>query len=161
DFNGSDSFSYSIDDGQGGSAQAVVSITINPVNDNPTAVDDSFTTDEGVQTVIPISDLLANDPDPDGDSPPFLAAGGGVNATVAVKGTDVVFTPSPDFNGEGSFTYAVQDGQGGFAFATVMVTVNPVADAPVANDDSGTTAQGVALSIPASDLLANDTDADG
>lgn len=161
DFNGSDSFTYVVDDGQGGTAVGTVSITVNPVDDGPSVVDDSFTTDEDVALVIPIADLLANDVDPDGELPTFLAAGGGINGTVKVEGENVVFTPSADFNGTASFTYAVEDGAGGFAFAKVTVSVNPIADAPVANDDSATTEEGTSLTIPASTLLANDTDADG
>ena len=42
--------------------------------------------------------------------------------------------------------------------ATVTITVTPVNDAPVANDDSATVDEGAAITI---DLAANDTDADG
>jgi VCBS repeat-containing protein len=161
DFNGSDSFTYVVDDGQGGTAIGTVSITVNPVDDGPSVVDDSFSTDEDVSLTIPIADLLSNDVDPDGELPTFLAAGGAVNGTVKVQGDNVIFTPSADFNGTASFEYAVQDSSGGVAFANVTVSVNPIADAPVANDDSATTEEGTPLTIPASSLLANDTDADG
>src|SRR5262249_9440962 len=45
-YNGTDSFSYTVSDGHGGTATANVNVTINSVNDNPVAVDDSATTDE-------------------------------------------------------------------------------------------------------------------
>ncbi len=53
-------------------------------------------------------------------------------------------TPAPtsvtrriaNFFGGDSFTYTVGDGNGGFDTATVSVTVTPVPDAPVANDDN-------------------------
>ena len=41
-YNGPDSFTYSISDGNGGSDTATVSITVTPVNDAPNAVDDSL-----------------------------------------------------------------------------------------------------------------------
>jgi hypothetical protein len=50
------------------------------------------------------------------------------------------------------------DGNGGTDTATVTVTVGPVNDAPVANDDVATTNEDVAVSIQ---VLANDTDPDG
>src|SRR6185503_7607550 len=37
DYNGSDSFTYQVDDGKGGTATATVSLTINPINDTPVA----------------------------------------------------------------------------------------------------------------------------
>jgi VCBS repeat-containing protein len=161
DFSGVDTFTYTLSDGNGGTALGTATIVVDSVNDDPTSGDDAFTTNEDVAAVIPIADLLANDGDIDGDLPTFVAAGGGVNGTVEVVGDTVVFTPAPDFNGTGSFEYAVQDGNGGFAFASVTVTVDPVADAPVANNDAVSTEQGVPLTVPASSLLANDTDADG
>jgi len=50
DFNGSDSFTYVANDGQVDSAAATATITINPVNDAPVAVDDSTSTDEDTQS---------------------------------------------------------------------------------------------------------------
>jgi hypothetical protein len=38
DFNGSDSFNFTVNDGRGGQATATISITVNPVNDPPVAV---------------------------------------------------------------------------------------------------------------------------
>ena len=46
DYNGPDSFTYTIGDGNGGSATATVSITVTSVNDAPVANDDAATTVE-------------------------------------------------------------------------------------------------------------------
>ncbi|MEF1204036.1 Ig-like domain-containing protein, partial [Vibrio owensii] len=69
----------------------------------------------------------------------------------------LVFTPAEDFNGEATITYVVTDGELTDE-ATVSVTVNPVNDAPVANDDSTTTDEDTPATI---DVLPNDTDVDG
>ena len=61
---GTDTFSYQIDDSQGGTDTAVVTITITCVNDNPVAVDDSATTNENTAVSI---NVLANDFDVDLD----------------------------------------------------------------------------------------------
>mgnify|MGYP003311649521 CR=1 FL=1 len=49
------------------------------------------------------------------------------------------YTPNADFNGSDTFTYIISDGNGGSDTAMVTVTVNPVNDAPVAEDDTATT----------------------
>src|SRR5205085_1407752 len=46
DFNGTDRFTYTIYDGRGYSAEASVTVTVNPVNDAPVARDDSAALDE-------------------------------------------------------------------------------------------------------------------
>ncbi len=45
-YNGPDSFTYTVGDGNGGSATATVTVTVTGVNDGPVAVDDAATTAE-------------------------------------------------------------------------------------------------------------------
>src|SRR5262249_42923098 len=45
--------------------------------------------------------------------------------------------------------------------ATVTITVTPVNDPPVANNDAYTTAEDTPLTVAAPGVLANDTDVDG
>ena len=45
-FNGTDSFVYQVTDGNGGTAEATVDITVNSINDDPVAANDAFSTDE-------------------------------------------------------------------------------------------------------------------
>ncbi|MEL7264775.1 MAG: Ig-like domain-containing protein, partial [Planctomycetota bacterium] len=66
-YSGSDSFRYSLQDGNGGNATGTVNVTITPVNDAPTAVDDFFNSDFGERLDIDFADVLANDTDIDGD----------------------------------------------------------------------------------------------
>ncbi|WP_197433717.1 cadherin-like domain-containing protein, partial [Bradyrhizobium sp. CCH5-F6] len=87
------------------------------------------------------------------------------NGTVSFNAqtNTVTFTPTTGYTGAASFSYAIADGQGGTATATVSLTVNaPANQPPVANNDSGyNTTQNTALAIAASTLLANDTDPNG
>jgi hypothetical protein len=46
DYNGPDSFNFSVSDGRGGSATATISITVNPVNDAPVAVAKAASVDD-------------------------------------------------------------------------------------------------------------------
>jgi VCBS repeat-containing protein len=59
-FNGTDSFTYKANDGQADSAPATVTITVNPVNDPPAAVDDSYSTNEDTAPGIPPTGVLTN-----------------------------------------------------------------------------------------------------
>src|SRR5688572_32639223 len=65
----------------------------------------------------------------------------------------VTYTPDPDFNGTDTFDYTASDGNGGTDTATVTVTVDPVNDAPVAQDDAETTDEDTPVDI---DVLAKD-----
>ncbi|MBB06378.1 MAG: hypothetical protein CML03_12855 [Pseudooceanicola sp.] len=155
DFNGTDSISYTVSDGAGGTDTATVSITVNPVNDAPVAVDDDASGDEDTAITI---DVLANDTDVDGDTLSISAVGTPANGTAEVVDGKIVYTPNDDFNGTDTFTYTVSDGAGGSDTASVTVNVGDMNDAPVAVDDDASGDEDTAITI---DVLANDTDADG
>ena len=69
-FNGMESFTYEVTDGNGGSATATVNITVNSINDDPVAGNDAFSTDEDTaySATLGLDDLLQNDSDLDGDT---------------------------------------------------------------------------------------------
>ncbi|WP_244662571.1 tandem-95 repeat protein, partial [Vibrio owensii] len=134
---------------------AEVSVTVNPVNDAPIANDDSTATDEDTPVTI---DVLPNDTDVDGDTLTIVNASVPVEqGTVEIVDGKLVFTPAENFNGEATISYTVSDGALEDE-AEVSVTVNPVNDAPIANDDSTATDEDTPVTI---DVLPNDTDVDG
>ncbi len=154
-FNGSDSFTYTINDGTGLTDTATVSVTVTAVNDNPVANDDSATTEEDVAVTI---SLVANDTDIDGDSLSIESVGTASNGSVVNNGNGTVtYTPNAGFFGSDSFTYVVSDGSATDT-ATVRVTVTEVTNAPVAVDDTATVAEDSEVSVA---VLSNDSDADG
>ncbi len=163
DFNGSDSFTYTIVDGRGASTSGTVNVTVVPVNDAPVAAADGFATDEDVALTITAPGLLANDTDVDTEAADLSAlevtdpAGGTV--TVAENGS-LTYAPNPGFNGEDTFTYEVSDGALDSNAATVTIDVGPVNDAPVATGDTYTTDEDSTLTVPVAGVLANDTDED-
>ncbi|HGY9594266.1 TPA: Ig-like domain-containing protein, partial [Vibrio campbellii] len=153
-FNGEATISYTVSDGELEDS-AEVSVTVNPLNDAPVANDDSAATDEDTPVTI---DVLPNDTDIDGDTLTIVNASvPAEQGTVEIVDGKLVFTPAENFNGEATISYTVSDGALEDS-AEVSVTVNPVNDAPVANDDSAVTDEDTPVTI---DVLPNDTDVDG
>ncbi len=128
-FQGSDSLTFKVNDGELDSAVATVTITVEPVNDLPKANRDTLTVreDSPVATV----DVLANDTDPDGDKLLVVNATQGGYGSVTI-GTDstLAYAPGRNFSGTDMFMYTLSDGKGGTDKGTVSVTVEPVNDAP-------------------------------
>ena len=129
------SFNFSVQDSSGTFDVAPNTITFNvtAMNDVPVATPDTVTTAEDIPLTLPSIALLGNDTDVDGNLLSISSAQTPVGGTVAIVDGQVVFTPTPNYNGPASFTYTVIDGQGGRATATVSVNVTPVSDLPTAD----------------------------
>ena len=162
--NGEDAFRFVANDGVSDSAPATVTVTINPVNDPPVAQDDAATTDEDNAVAISV---LQNDIDPDGgvlsiDASTFPVTAPS-NGAVVIDGASILYTPNANFSGMDAFSYRVcNDGAPALCSAdaaTVTVTVNPINDPPVAQDDGPiATNVNTPVAIP---VLANDVEVDG
>ncbi|HRH01674.1 MAG TPA: Ig-like domain-containing protein [Bacteroidia bacterium] len=163
-YNGSDSFEYEVCDN--GTpvmcSSALVTLTVNPSNDAPAAVDDAVITNEDV--VLNGTSLLANDSDLDGhaltiNTTPLVNPIHG-NVLINIDGT-YTYTPSANYFGNDSFTYQICDNGVPVlcSSALVTVTINPVNDAPVAVADIASTDEDVVLN--GTTLLANDSDPEG
>src|SRR5882724_6714326 len=163
DYNGSDSFTYKANDGAADSNVATVSITVTAVNDAPVAHNDSLSGAEDTTFQIAAASLLGNDTDADHDALTIASVGPAAHGTVTLnQDGSVSYAPGSNYNGPDSFTYTVSDGHGGTSSAQVSLTVTPVNDPPVANNDSYHVVQGNTLTVNAvSGVLANDTDVDG
>ena len=161
EFSGPISFTYKASDGSLESNEATVTINVIDVNLAPVARDDSANTDEDKAVTIPV---LENDTD---DTPLDPAAVVITIIAVPADGTvsvdpvlgKVTYTPSADFYGSDSLQYTVAD-EGGLTsnVATVNITVDPVGDPVVANDDSFTGEEDTELT---GNVLDNDTNVDG
>ncbi len=152
-----ETFTYTVTDGNGNTDTATVTVTINGVNDDPNAVDDEGATDTpGGSVDIPV---LANDSDPESDPLTISEISDPTNGTVVDNGDGTVtYTPNdPTFVGEDTFTYTVDDGNGGTNTATVTVTVGDP-DQVYANDDVIVTDEDTAGEVVAT---ANDLDPQG
>jgi hypothetical protein len=117
-------------------------------------MDDTAGTAEDSPVII---DVLANDTDTEGDGLSVSHVTQGQNGSVVNNGSDVTYTPDPDFNGSDSFTYIVSDGTSYSDPATVTVTVTASNDPPTADNKSVTTAEGTQTGIV---LTGSDPDGD-
>ena len=162
DFNGTDSFDYSVCDSKGECDSATVTITVNAVNDAPVAIDDTYSTLEDTTLTVGIPGVLGNDSDVDGDDLTVNLLTGPSHGTL-VQNADGSFTYTPDanFNGTDSYTYEACDPSGLCDAAKVTIIVGPDNDAPVAVDDVYSTPEDTTLTVSAPGVLGNDSDADG
>ncbi|MEI9858179.1 Ig-like domain-containing protein [Enterobacter mori] len=163
-FNGTDSFTYTVTSG-GVTETATVNVTI--ANIAPVAHDDfTWTAEDTTLTRSAATGLLANDSDDDNDalaitqfSTGTQIYAAGQTATLAGMGDLTInadgsytFVPVADWNGAVQpILYQVSDGNGGFSVATLLLTVNPIADAV---NDSVSTHADVPVVI---DALDNDS----
>jgi len=155
-YGGPASFDYTVSDGTV-QVSGHVSLTVGGVNDAPVATDDALSSPEDQVFSIAGSALLANDTDVDGASLAITAVSGASVGTVSLAGSTVTFTPPANYSGPATFSYTISDGSLTDT-ATVTLTITAVNDAPVAVDDSATTAEDVPVMIA---VLANDTDLEG
>ena len=152
-YNGADSFTYTVSDGQLTSNMATVRINVSAVNDAPVAQDLALSLAEDGFVVINIAALTS---DVDGDAL-TLTVGSAANGSLTRQADGTYrYAPVANFNGADSISYRTSDGKLSAA-GTIRLTITPVNDAPVAANDSATVLQGQLVSI---NVLANDSDID-
>jgi VCBS repeat-containing protein len=124
DYNGSDSFTYHADDGTNEGNVATVTITINPTNDAPEAVNDSYNVVTGNTLAVSAPGVLGNDTDLDGDALTAVLDSGPTNGALTLNSDgSFSYTPNSGFLGQDSFTYKANDGLLLSNVATVTITV--------------------------------------
>jgi len=159
DFFGTDSFTYqAVDSHTAVSSSATVNIMVTGVNDPPVALDGSITVLEDT----PGSGTL-HATDIEGDPLTYGIVYQGLKgmATITNAATGAYsYTPNADENGLDLFTFIANDGTNTSNIATIIVTITPVSDPPVAQDDHYSTLEDIKLAVEASGVLSNDFDAD-
>jgi hypothetical protein len=122
------------------------------INNPPIAFDQSVSLDEDTSLAIT---LTASDPDR--DTMTLSLEEHPVHGTLTGVTPDLVYTPAADFYGEDSFTFKTNDGQIDSSIATVSITVLPVNDAPIADNQTLEVEAGEPLAIT---LTGSDIDSD-
>jgi VCBS repeat-containing protein len=167
---GPDSFTYAASDPATTSGTATVSLTVDPVNDAPTATDDAYPATEDTTLTVTAPGVLNNDSDVDGDILTASKLTDPAHGAVTLNSDGSFdYVPAANFHGTDSFTYqaidpvAGLDGPSGQASptATVTITVAAANDAPVAVADTYEIIEDTARTVTAPGVLENDTDIDG
>lgn len=121
---GTDSFAYTISDGNGGTVTQTVNLTINHVNHAPTETLTTGTLNEDSSVTL---DVLANASDIDGDKLSISNYTQGGNGTITLNTKNqLVYTPKTHYSGSDAFNYTISDGNGGTVTKTVALTVTPL-----------------------------------
>jgi len=125
-YNGPDQFTFRVNNGFNNSEIATAFINVIPVNDPPTAVNDTITVQNDQSVTF---NALANDFDIDGDNI-FMdvnPVSGPSNGTItfAIDGT-VTYTPFETFVGQDIITYRIYDDGDPVLDATAFIVINVV-----------------------------------
>ncbi|MBU2020088.1 MAG: tandem-95 repeat protein, partial [Bacteroidetes bacterium] len=161
-FNGEASIFYTVDDNSGlksNSAKIVINVT--PVNDPPVVVNENITV---VEDTPSSGSVTANDSDVDGSlfvnttpvKPPL-------NGVFVVNSAGAyTYTPAANFFGKDTVVVQVCDNGTPLPSIcrndTIFVTVTPVNDAPIVNNDPVSTQEDTPVS---GNILLNDSDVEG
>ena len=127
-YNGSDSFAYLATSINGNSNIGTIVATITPVDDEPSTMDVSATTDEdnSVQITLEAEEY-------DGDNIEFQLKNNPSNGSVEISGNVATYTPNENWFGTDQFNFEAVDSNARSVIntATATVTVNSINDQPV------------------------------
>jgi len=119
-YNGSDSFAFTVSDGENTSAAATVSLTITAVNDAPSVNDAAFKAKAGEAKGIVLTGS-----DPDSTSLSYVVTQQPANGMLSGNAPNLTYTANANYSGADSFKFTVSDGDKTSAEATVTITITP------------------------------------
>ncbi|WP_158281466.1 golvesin C-terminal-like domain-containing protein [Sediminitomix flava] len=147
-FFGNDSLSYRVANSVGGvSEYQKIYVTVNPINDLPSAQNDQAELLINSSVVI---DVLANDSDIEGlDVSSVTVTSNPQNGQATVNSTtgEITYTPNSNYSGVDNLVYQVADSDGALASAQVSITINDTPQnppAPCASDSHNSTYEWIA-----------------
>jgi large repetitive protein len=130
-YNGSDSFTFKVNDGQADSNVATITLAVTPVNDTPTAISQRLTTKEDQALAVTVAGQ-----DVDEDALTYEIISGPTHGTLTGTPPQLLYTPDRDSNATDQFSFVVNDGKINSGVASVVIVVDPTNDAPIAVDSS-------------------------
>ena len=143
DYSGTDQFSFRVYDGTLYSDLAIISMTVSPLNDAPTAYGQDLTIQEDATT-----DITLIGSDVDEDTLDYLVDVAPVNGTLSGTPPSLVYTPNADFAGSDSFSFHVNDGTVDSSPPVwVNITITEVNDPPTADAKSDTLDEDTSVAI--------------
>jgi len=160
-FNGQVQLDVTIRDEDGAEVDTVINVNVLPINDAPVSGDLAYSVDEDGAITLSQEQLLsqASDIEGDGLTASDLTVDGNATVTANDDGSFTI-TPDADFNGDIDIQFNITDGTDAIQ-ATADLTVNPVNDLPVPQDQQFSVEEDGTLQFTDADLLAGATDIDG
>jgi hypothetical protein len=130
DWNGTDSFTYKANDGSMDSNIATVNILVNPINEKPVALNDSYSVNEDNNLVVVVPGVLKNDKDVDvGDILTAIKVSDPTYGTLLWNPNNdgsFIYMPNLNYNGPDIFTYKANDGKEDSNIAAVAIMVKDI-----------------------------------
>ncbi|EMY6579353.1 tandem-95 repeat protein, partial [Vibrio alginolyticus] len=160
-FNGQVQLDVTIRDEDGAEVDTVINVNVLPINDAPASGDLAYSVDEDGAITLSQEQLLSQASDIEGDdlTASDLTVDGNATVTANDDGSFTI-TPDADFNGDIDIQFNITDGTDTIQ-ATADLTVNPVNDLPVPQDQQFSVEEDGTLQFTDADLLAGATDIDG
>ncbi|MDW2030962.1 tandem-95 repeat protein [Vibrio sp. 665] len=160
-FNGQVQLDVTIRDEDGAEVDTVINVNVLPINDAPVSGDLAYSVDEDGAITLSQEQLLSQASDIEGDdlTASDLTVDGNATVTANDDGSFKI-TPDADFNGDIDIQFNITDGTDTIQ-ATADLTVNPVNDLPVPQDQQFSVEEDGTLQFTDADLLAGATDIDG
>jgi subtilisin-like proprotein convertase family protein len=156
DYNGTDSFTFTVD----GSTPGTISIQVDDANGTvadvkPVAIGYSVTLDEDTNASTYLVGTDANDD----TNLTFSISSPPTHGTFSGTIPNLTYMPFPDYNGSDSFSYIANDGGLNSDPAIINIIVNAVNDVPVADEQNITTIEDTAkvITLTGSDADTADT----
>ncbi|MGR5428852.1 tandem-95 repeat protein, partial [Vibrio astriarenae] len=160
-FNGDVQFTFDVSDGTD-TVTADIDVAVTPVDDAPTVEGSlSYTVNEDGEITLSQEQLLSNATDVEGDDLTALNLEVDGNATVTENDDgSFTITPDADWNGDIDISFDVSDGENIVASGADL-TVNPVNDLPVPQDQEFTVQEDGVLTFTDTHLLRGASDIEG
>ncbi|WP_045495939.1 tandem-95 repeat protein [Vibrio hyugaensis] len=159
-FNGEVNFSFDVSDGTD-TVSANIDVSVTPVDDAPVSGDLAYSVDEDGSIRLSQEQLLSQASDVEGDD--LTATGLTVDGNATVTQNDdgsFTITPDDNFNGDIDISFDISDGTNTVQ-TTADLTVNPINDLPVPQDQQFSVEEDGTLQFTDADLLAGATDIEG
>ena len=148
DFNGEDTFAFTVSDGRATSAEATVTLSVGGVNDLPTATAQAVSTEEDTPVAITLTGSDAEE-----DALSYTVTTPPAHGTLSGEAPSLRYTPNLNFSGADTFEFTVSDGQTSSDPATVTLSIGEVNDVPTADAQEASTPEDtpVTLTLTGSD----------
>jgi len=137
-YHGTDGFTFKVRDATGADSNvASVVVAVSPINDPPVANGQVLKIDEDGNVTVVLTGT-----DPENSALTFSVSKSPAHGTLGalvpgpVNSATITYRPDADYHGEDAFSFTAHDGEIGSWAGTILLTVRPINDAPMADGQS-------------------------